>query len=159
MVINRSIKGHLHQQSFVFCHNTSKIKQHRNAIGFYVLQNFNPFGFHKLYKLCELQMLLRALKKIVVWGLKQTFKFSYHLQVWQSLNYQIGSMGHTMNPYGMWNPNIKNLLSNTSWRALKSLVRPKRVQLCQRMEIVGTWCCSQLPALKGVRGACWKLQD
>jgi hypothetical protein len=26
------------------------------------------------------------------------------------------------------------------------------------VEIVGTWCHSQLPALKGVRGVCWKLQ-
>jgi hypothetical protein len=22
-----------------------------------------------------------------------------------------------------------------------------------------TWCCSQLPALKGVEGSCWKLRD
>ncbi len=30
-----------------------------------------------------------------------------------------------------------------------SLLDPKRVQLCQRGEVVGTWCRSQLPALKG----------
>jgi hypothetical protein len=43
-----------------------------------------------------------------------------------------------------------------------SLLDPKRVQLCQRMEIVGTWCRSQLLTLKGgggVRGVCWKLWD
>jgi hypothetical protein len=40
-----------------------------------------------------------------------------------------------------------------------SLLDPKRVQLCWRAEVVGTWCRSQLPALKGVKGACWKLQD
>ncbi len=35
-----------------------------------------------------------------------------------------------------------------------SLLDPKRVQLCQIAEEEGTWCRSQLPALKGVRGAC-----
>jgi hypothetical protein len=35
-----------------------------------------------------------------------------------------------------------------------SWLDPKRVQLCERAEVVGTWCRSQLPALKGVRGAC-----
>jgi hypothetical protein len=35
-----------------------------------------------------------------------------------------------------------------------SLLDPKMVQLCQRVKIVGTWCRSQLPALKGVRRAC-----
>jgi hypothetical protein len=45
------------------------------------------------------------------------------------------------------------------WRAPKFLVRPKRVQLYQRAKVDGTWCHSQLPALKGVRGACWKLRD
>jgi len=35
-----------------------------------------------------------------------------------------------------------------------SLLNPIRVQLCLKAEIVGTWCRSQLPALKGVRGAC-----
>jgi hypothetical protein len=34
-----------------------------------------------------------------------------------------------------------------------SLLDPKRVQLCERTEVVGTWCRSQLPTLKGVRGA------
>jgi hypothetical protein len=34
------------------------------------------------------------------------------------------------------------------WRAPKFLVRPKRVQLCQKAE-VRTWCRSQVPALKG----------
>jgi hypothetical protein len=33
-----------------------------------------------------------------------------------------------------------------------SLLNPKRVQLCQRAKVVGTWCCSQLSALKGVKG-------
>jgi hypothetical protein len=42
------------------------------------------------------------------------------------------------------------------WCAPKSLVRLKRVQLCQKAEVDGTWCRSQLPALKGVKGACWK---
>ncbi len=40
-----------------------------------------------------------------------------------------------------------------------SLLDPKMVQLCQIAEEEGTWCRSQLPALKGVRGVCWKLQD
>jgi hypothetical protein len=35
-----------------------------------------------------------------------------------------------------------------------SLLDPKRVQLCQKAEVIGTWCHSQLLALKGVRGAC-----
>jgi len=35
-----------------------------------------------------------------------------------------------------------------------SLLNPKRVQLCSRAEVVGTWCRSQLPTLKEVRGAC-----
>jgi hypothetical protein len=30
-----------------------------------------------------------------------------------------------------------------------SLLDPKRVQLCERAEVVETWCCSQLPTLKG----------
>ncbi len=30
-----------------------------------------------------------------------------------------------------------------------SLLDPKKVQLCQKAEVVGTWCRSQLPALKG----------
>jgi hypothetical protein len=34
------------------------------------------------------------------------------------------------------------------------LLDPKRVSLCQIAEIDGTWCCSQLSTLKGVRGAC-----
>ncbi len=102
----------------IITHRTKK--QHRNPIGFYVLQNLNPFGFHKLYKFCELQMPLKALRKIVVQGMKQTFKFANHLQVWQNLNYQIGCMGHTMNPYGMWNPNIKNLSNNTSYNPSKN---------------------------------------
>jgi hypothetical protein len=33
--------------------------------------------------------------------------------MWQNLNYHIGFMGYTMNPYGMWILNIKNLQSNT----------------------------------------------
>jgi len=45
---------------------------------------------------------------------KQTFKFVNHLQMWKSLNYQISFMSHTMNPYGMWSPNIRNLSSNKS---------------------------------------------
>jgi hypothetical protein len=36
-----------------------------------------------------------------------------------------------------------------TWHAPKFLVRPKRVQLCQKAEVVGTWCRSQLPTLKG----------
>jgi hypothetical protein len=36
-----------------------------------------------------------------------------------------------------------------------SLLGPKRVQLCQRAEVVGTWCHSQLLALERVEGACW----
>jgi hypothetical protein len=40
-----------------------------------------------------------------------------------------------------------------------SLLDPKKVQLCQIAEVDGTWRRSQLPALKGVRGACWKLRD
>jgi hypothetical protein len=36
-----------------------------------------------------------------------------------------------------------------------SLLGPKRVELCWRAEIVGTWCRSQLSALEGVEGACW----
>jgi hypothetical protein len=44
----------------------------------------------------------------------QTLKFTNHLQVWQSLNYQIGSMGHTMNL------NIRNLPSDTSPNPLKN---------------------------------------
>jgi len=35
-----------------------------------------------------------------------------------------------------------------------SWLDPKMVQLCERVEVVGTWCRSQLPALKGVKGAC-----
>jgi len=35
-----------------------------------------------------------------------------------------------------------------------SLLDPKKIQLCQRAEVIGTWCRSQLPALKRVRGAC-----
>jgi hypothetical protein len=35
-----------------------------------------------------------------------------------------------------------------------SFLDPKKVQLCQRAEVVGTSCRSQLPALKGVRGVC-----
>jgi len=35
-----------------------------------------------------------------------------------------------------------------------SLLAPKWVKLCERAEVVGTWCRSQLPALKGVKGAC-----
>jgi hypothetical protein len=35
-----------------------------------------------------------------------------------------------------------------------SLLDPKGIQLCQNAEIVGTWCRSQLPALKGVKEAC-----
>jgi hypothetical protein len=33
-----------------------------------------------------------------------------------------------------------------------SLLGPKRVQLCWRAEVVGTWCRSQLSALEGVEG-------
>jgi hypothetical protein len=40
-----------------------------------------------------------------------------------------------------------------------SLLDPKRVQLCQIVKVDGIWCCSQVPALKGVRGVCWKLWD
>jgi hypothetical protein len=36
-----------------------------------------------------------------------------------------------------------------------SLLGPKKVQLCWRAEVVGTWCRSQLSALEGVEGACW----
>ncbi len=32
----------------------------------------------------------------------------------------MGSMGHTMNPYGTWSPNIRNFPSNTSPNPLKN---------------------------------------
>jgi len=35
-----------------------------------------------------------------------------------------------------------------------SLIDPLGVYLCGNAEGVGTWCRSQLPALKGVRGVC-----
>jgi hypothetical protein len=50
-------------------------------MGFYILQNLSPFGFHKHCKLCEFQMAFKAIGKIVVQGIKQTFKSDNHLQV------------------------------------------------------------------------------
>jgi hypothetical protein len=74
--------------------------------------NLDPLDFHQLYKFCKFQMPFKALGKIVVQGLKQTFKFVNHLQVSHSLNYHIGYMKHTMNPHRMWSPTINNMLGN-----------------------------------------------
>jgi len=40
--------------------------------------------------------------------------------MWQNLNYHIGFMGYTMNPYGMWSLNIKNRHNNTWPSPLKN---------------------------------------
>jgi hypothetical protein len=56
-------------------------QQYKNSTGFYILKNLSPFGFHKLCKLCDFQMPFKALGKIIVQGLKQTLKFTNHLQM------------------------------------------------------------------------------
>ncbi len=65
LVIDKTINGHLHQQSFVLHHNKLS-KQHRYPKGFEDFQNLDSFDFHTLYKLCKFQMPFEAIKKIVV---------------------------------------------------------------------------------------------
>jgi len=48
---------------------------------------------------------------------------------------------------------------NTIWCAPKSQVNPKLGLSHSNCGISKLGACSQLPALKGVRGACWKLRD
>jgi hypothetical protein len=48
---------------------------------------------------------------------------------------------------------------NCEWRAPKSQVNPKLGRSHSNCGIFGLGARSQLPALKGVRGACWKFQD
>jgi len=80
-VISRAINGHLHQQSFAFHHSTSNKGLHRHPRGFDILENPGPFGFHKMYNICKFQLPFKAFQKIIMQGLKQTFKFTYHLQM------------------------------------------------------------------------------
>jgi hypothetical protein len=56
LLIGRTIQGHLHQQSHVFCHHSLGKAKHKNPSGFHIPEDFISLCLLEFYKFCELQV-------------------------------------------------------------------------------------------------------